>query len=133
MLYLSESLNESTEGAENPASDSPEPSDQNQAAVMSDTDVLHKEPEVSEAVVEPPAAPCGNADPAAAETSAQQPAKPKKDKLAILKKLGLDPPPVAKLCPDKGAFVDLEPPQPNPGKNGLFQDFSRVRNNRDQQ
>lgn len=44
------------------------------------------------------------------------PTKPRRDKLARLKELGLDPPPVAKLCPDDGAFVQLEPPQTNPGE-----------------
>ena len=43
-------------------------------------------------------------------------AKPKKDRLARLRELGMDPPPVPKLCADDGQFVDLEPPAPNPGK-----------------
>lgn len=117
MLYLSESLQDSltTDGVARPGSDSGEetslaPLEQSQAAGASDSDTLQKEP-VPGALVEPLAA-----DPAAAEPSSQQPTKPKKDKLAILKKLGLDPPPVAKLCPDDGAFVQLEPPQLNPGK-----------------
>lgn len=42
--------------------------------------------------------------------------KPKKDKLARLRELGLEPPPIAKLCADDGAFVQLEPQQANPGK-----------------
>lgn len=42
--------------------------------------------------------------------------KPKKDKLARLRELGLVPPPVAKLCADDGAFVQLEPQQANPGE-----------------
>lgn len=42
--------------------------------------------------------------------------KPRKDKLARLRELGLDPPPVAKLCADDGAFVQLELPQENPGE-----------------
>ena len=42
--------------------------------------------------------------------------KPKKDRLARLRELGMDPPPVPKLCADNGLFVDLEPPAPNPGK-----------------
>ncbi|CAL1583720.1 unnamed protein product [Knipowitschia caucasica] len=41
--------------------------------------------------------------------------KPRKDKRSRLRELGLDPPPVAKLCPDEGAFVHLDPPQPNIG------------------
>lgn len=43
-------------------------------------------------------------------------ARPKKDRLARLRELGLDPPPAPKLCPDDGTFIHLEPPQPNPGK-----------------
>lgn len=114
MLYLSESLQESvtTDGELRPACDSGEETspaslDQSQTAVMLDSEGLQKEP-VSGALVEP-----FSADPAAAEPSAQQ---PKMDKLARLKKLGVDPPPVAKLCPDDGAFVQLEPPQLNLGE-----------------
>ncbi|KAF0024412.1 hypothetical protein F2P81_023214 [Scophthalmus maximus] len=54
-----------------------------------------------------------------------QPTKPKKDKLARLKQLGLDPPPIAKLCPDDGAFVQLEPPQLNPGVVALKERYLR--------
>lgn len=117
MLYLSESLQDSltTDGVARPGSDSGEetslaPLEQSQTAGASDSDTLQKDP-VPGALVEPVAA-----DPAAAEPLSQQPTKPKKDKLAILKKLGLDPPPVARLCPNDGAFVQLEPPQLNPGK-----------------
>ncbi|XP_037651508.1 claspin isoform X2 [Sebastes umbrosus] len=123
MLYLSESLHESvtTDGAVRPASDSGEETcpallEQSKAAVMSEA--LQKEP-VSGALVEPLDAKCGSVDPAAAEPSAQQPTKPKKDKFSRLKMLGLDPPPVAKLCPDDGAFVQLEPPQLNRGVEAL--------------
>ncbi|KAM9340174.1 claspin [Symphorus nematophorus] len=122
MLYLSESLQESvtTDEAVRPASESgeetsPAPVEQSETAVKSDSE---KEP-VSPAVVETSAAKCGSTNPAVAETTAQQPTKPKKDKLALLKKLGLDPPPVVKLCPDDGAFVELEPPKLNPGVEAL--------------
>lgn len=47
--------------------------------------------------------------------SAAEPVKPKRDKLTRLKELGLEPPPVAKLRPDDGAFVQLEPSHCNPG------------------
>lgn len=47
---------------------------------------------------------------------AQQPLELRKDKLALLRKLGLDPPPVVKLRSDEGAFVQLEPAQLNPGR-----------------
>lgn len=121
LLYLSESLQEelTTDGVERPACDSGEetsvaPSGQSQTAGTSDPDTRQKEP-VPGSVVEPL-----DTDPAAAEPSAKQPTKPKKDKLAILKKLGLDPPPVAKLCPDDGAFVQLDPPQLNRGERISF-------------
>ncbi|XP_038581377.1 claspin [Micropterus salmoides] len=128
MLYLSESLQESltTDGVVRPASDcgeetSPAPLEQSQTAVTSD---LLKEP-ASGSLVEPLGAQCGRADPAAAKPSAQQPTKSKKDKLARLKELGLDPPPVAKLCPDDGAFVQLEPPQLNRGVEALKERYLR--------
>lgn len=109
MLYLSESLQES-EGtdAQRRASDSGEacPAEQSQNAVMSDAPQRE-----SGAVVEPLNARC--ADSAVKEPSVQ---KPKKDKFALLKKFGLNPPPVAKLCADEGAFVQLEPPQLNSGE-----------------
>ncbi|XP_013859885.1 claspin, partial [Austrofundulus limnaeus] len=54
-----------------------------------------------------------------------EPSKPKRDKLTRLKELGLDPPPVAKLCPDDGAFVQLEAPQTNPGVEALKQRYLR--------
>lgn len=117
LLYLSESLQEelTTVGAERPACDSGEeisvaPLEQSQTTGTSNPDTRQKE-SVPGSVVEPL-----NADPGAAEPSAKQLAKPKKDKLAILRKLGLDPPPVAKLCPDGGAFIQLDPPQLNPGE-----------------
>ncbi|TMS17992.1 Claspin [Larimichthys crocea] len=127
MFYLSESLQESvtTDRGVSPLDSSeqtsPPPIEQSQTGVMSDCDAMQKQP-VS--VVEPLAAQCGSANAAAAEPSAQQP-KPKRDKLAILKKLGLDPPPVAKLCPDDGAFVQLEPPQLNRGLEALKERYLR--------
>ncbi|KAM9494718.1 claspin [Clarias gariepinus] len=51
--------------------------------------------------------------------------KPKKDKLARLRELGLEPPPVAKLCADEGAFIQLEPKQANPGLEALKERFLR--------
>ncbi|XP_062846526.1 claspin [Trichomycterus rosablanca] len=53
----------------------------------------------------------------------QMVSKPKKDKLARLRELGLVPPPVAKLCADDGAFVLLEPPQANPALEALKERF----------
>lgn len=120
MLYLSESLQESLPtdavvrydpGEEISAASL----EQSKTVVTSDSDTLQKEAK-SEVVHEPLATQCGSTDPAAAEPSPQQHTKPKKDKFAMLKKLGLDPPPVVKLCPDDGAFVQLEPPELNPGE-----------------
>ncbi|CAM4630456.1 unnamed protein product [Leuciscus chuanchicus] len=51
--------------------------------------------------------------------------KPRRDKLARLRELGLDPPPVAKLCADEGAFVQLEPPQENPALKALQERFMK--------
>ncbi|XP_017310239.1 claspin isoform X1 [Ictalurus punctatus] len=51
--------------------------------------------------------------------------KPKKDKLTRLRELGLEPPPVAKLCADDGAFVQLEPQLVNPGLEALKERFLR--------
>ncbi|XP_072531008.1 claspin isoform X2 [Salminus brasiliensis] len=51
--------------------------------------------------------------------------KAKKDKLARLRELGLEPPPVAKLCADDGAFVQLEPAQANPALEALKERFLR--------
>lgn len=118
MLYLSESLQESlpTDAVVRPDSGeetSPASLEQIKTAVTSDSDALQKEAK-SEEVNEPLATQCGSTDPA--EPSPQQHTKPKKDKFAMLKKLGLDPPPVVKLCPDDGAFVRLEPPELNPGE-----------------
>ncbi|KAL1256162.1 hypothetical protein QQF64_014223 [Cirrhinus molitorella] len=57
--------------------------------------------------------------------TAPQMLKPRKDKLARLRELGLDPPPVAKLCADDGAFVQLEPPQENPALKALQERFMK--------
>ncbi|XP_041868297.1 claspin [Melanotaenia boesemani] len=59
------------------------------------------------------------------EPSEQQPSRLKNNKLARLKELGLNPPPVAKLCLDDGAFVQLEPPQLNPGVEALKERYLR--------
>lgn len=102
LCYLSKSLQESLTNDEvaRPDSDSGcEANKQTDAAGKSDFDI--REP-VGGAETEP--------------VSAQQSLEPKKDKLAMLRKLGLDPPPVVKLRPDDGAFVQLEPPQLNPGR-----------------
>lgn len=119
MLYLSESLQESVtaDGPLRPASesDTSTPQKQSQTAVMSDSEELQKEP-ILGALVESVANQCGSTNPAAAEAAVQQLTKPRKDKLARLKELGLDPPPVAKLCPESVAFVELEPQQLNPGE-----------------
>lgn len=102
MLFLSESLQESF------AEDAPE-----RSTTESKEEQTHSAPESADKqpVAQPPEAPL-SAEPAVM----QQPAKVKKDKLAMLKKLGLNPPPVAKLCADDGAFVHLEPPQIKPGE-----------------
>ncbi|XP_052389192.1 claspin isoform X2 [Carassius gibelio] len=57
--------------------------------------------------------------------AAAQMLRPRKDKLARLRELGLDPPPVAKLCADDGAFVQLQPPQENPALKALQERFMK--------
>ncbi|XP_008301405.1 claspin [Stegastes partitus] len=126
MLYLSESLQESatTDAVGKPASDSGEETSAvpaEQKAVESDSEALKTEP-LPEGLVEP-AAP--QSLKAGSEPSVQQHSKLKKDKLARLKELGLDPPPVAKLCPDDGAFVQLELQQHNPGLEALKKRYLR--------
>ncbi|XP_068603403.1 claspin [Brachionichthys hirsutus] len=122
MLYLSESLQDAlaTDGAAIPASDSqgetfPAASERIGAAATSDA----RRPERAPGNVEDPViAPCGSAGPT-------RPTKSKRGKLALLKQLGLDPPPVAKLHPDDGAFVHLESPQLNPGVEALKRRYLR--------
>lgn len=102
LLYLSESLQEALTSDEvaRPDSDSGcEASKQSHAAGKCDFDVQKP---VGGAELEP--------------VPAQQPLEPKKVKLAMLRKLGLDPPLVVKLHADDGAFVKLDPPQHNPGR-----------------
>uniref|UniRef100_A0A8C3AZK0 Claspin n=1 Tax=Cyclopterus lumpus TaxID=8103 RepID=A0A8C3AZK0_CYCLU len=100
---------------------SPAPSERK---LLSDSEVPQKGP-VSVSSAEPSATRCGITAPATAQPSAQQSTKLKVDKLARLKRLGLDPPPVAKLCPDDGSFVELEPPPLNPGVEALKKRYLR--------
>ncbi|XP_035039503.2 claspin [Hippoglossus stenolepis] len=124
MLYLSESLQESADGVEKSVSDSGEetagvPTDQSQTAVMPDSETLQVQPVTGVVPV------AGSSNSAAQEPLMQQHTKPKKDKFARLKELGLDPPPIAKLCPDDGAFIELEAPQLNPGVVALKERYLR--------
>ena len=125
VLYLSESLQESADGVEKTVSDSGEepaavPTDQSQAAVVPDSETRQVE-SVTGVVPE-----AGSSNSAAQEPLIHT--KPKKDKFARLKELGLDPPPIAKLCPDDGAFIELEAPQLNPGESWFFLYVERCRN-----
>ncbi|XP_078146529.1 claspin [Centroberyx gerrardi] len=129
MLYLSESLQESmtTDGVEVKAASgseeeiSPALLGQNETAVLPDSQAQQVEAGTG-ALVQPPAPQSGSADPSGVGPAAQGPTKPKKDKLARLRELGLDPPPVAKLCADDGAFVHLEL---NPGVEALKERYLR--------
>ncbi|XP_029023774.1 claspin isoform X2 [Betta splendens] len=128
MLYLSESLQESlpADAAVRPVSQCEDISSlpkECQTAVVSDPQTTQKEP-VSGALVDPVAVQCESTEAAALKVPEQKPAKPKKDRLARLKELGLDPPPVAKLCQD-AAFVELEPTQLNPGVEALKMRYLR--------
>ncbi|KAM9383947.1 claspin isoform 2-T2 [Pholidichthys leucotaenia] len=97
---------------------------QSQVVTKSDTEALHTEP-LCGVLVDPTTLKTASVEVGAAEPPAQPPTKPKKDKLARLKLLGLDPPPVAKLCADDGAFVQLELPQQNPGVEALKERYLR--------
>lgn len=111
LLYLSEGIQGSLASNEavRPEMDSGcEANKQTNAAGKSAVQE-EEEAAVGVAEVEPVGAVAATAEP-------QQPFQPRKEKLAMLKKLGLDPPPVVKLRPDDGAFVKLEPPPLNPGK-----------------
>ncbi|CAL8365691.1 unnamed protein product [Arctogadus glacialis] len=142
MLFLSESLQES------PTTDSQDPE-----ALPSELDRAEggrgaqtgphqtpaspgPQPQRAEALPgakEPAIAPRSDAcvgvgDGAGVLSASQAPAlklKPKKDRLARLRELGMDPPPVPKLCADNGLFVDLEPPAPNPGVEALKERYLR--------
>ncbi|XP_047460120.1 claspin [Mugil cephalus] len=131
MLYLSESLTESgtMDVVMKPASDpvdeaSAAPLEQRQTAAAAASEALKTEP-VCGALDEPVAPQSQSSDSPTADAPVQNATKPKKDKLTRLKELGLDPPPVAKLCPDDGAFVHLEPPRQNPGLEALRERYLR--------
>lgn len=102
MLFLSESLQESL------TEDAPERS--------ADESGVEQTPSAPDSVEKQPVAQPLKGPSAADPLVIQQPERPKKDKLAMLKKLVLNPPPVAKLCADEGAFVQLEPPSMKPGE-----------------
>lgn len=114
MLYLSESLQVTC-----PSHSEEEiftvPQEKSHTAALPDLKDQQEEAETG-ALVKPLAAQSMSAEPAGVEPLAQGPTKPKKDKFARLRELGLDPPPVAKLSADDGAFVQLELPQLNPGE-----------------
>ncbi|XP_053302742.1 claspin [Pleuronectes platessa] len=124
MLFLSESLQESADGVEKSVSDSgeetaAEPTDQIPTAVIPNSETLQAHPVTGVVPV------AGSSNSAAEETLMQQHTKPKRDKFARLKELGLDPPPIARLCQDEGAFVELEAPQLNPGVVALKERYLR--------
>ncbi|XP_078478767.1 claspin [Lampetra planeri] len=122
MLYLSESLQESisTDDGGKPSSGSGE--EQQQTVAVSDFEPQTEDAQPG-AFFEPAAAQCGSTDTPSEELAVQQPTK-LKDKLARLKQLGLNPPPVAKLCADDGAFVQLEP-EHNIGVKALKERYLR--------
>ncbi|KAM3858140.1 claspin [Diretmus argenteus] len=131
MLYLSESLQESTttDGVEVKSASGSEEDifnsllGQSQTAALPDCQPQQAEAGTGhDAAVQPLDPQSGSIDLAGVESVAQGPTKPKRDKFARLRALGLIPPPVAKLCADDGAFVHLEP---NPGVLALKERFIR--------
>ncbi|XP_077405410.1 claspin isoform X3 [Vanacampus margaritifer] len=119
MLYLSESLQESITADTTAKQVSEEETVVKQTEALANVQQGEARPT---AVVEPQAV--SLTDLVVAEPSVEQ-AKPKKDKLARLKELGLDPPPVAKLCANAGNFVLLEPASHNPGVEALKKRYLR--------
>ncbi|XP_061839144.1 claspin [Nerophis lumbriciformis] len=124
MLYLSESLQESitTDSAGKPTFGEEAPA----VVVSEQTDMLSnaRQEEVRPASLVMPQAD-SNTDLVSAEPLEMPSTKPKKDKLTRLKELGLDPPPVAKLCANAGDFVQLEPAPLNPGVAALKERYLR--------
>ncbi|CAB1351210.1 unnamed protein product [Coregonus sp. 'balchen'] len=108
------------DGAEIPPPESmeAEPLEQNQAEA-SDSQAQEMEVKAGDGYVAQPLP-----APASVEPVAPPVTKPKKDRLARLRELGVEPPPVSKLCADDGSF-DLEPPQVNPGVEALKERYLR--------
>ncbi|XP_041738913.1 claspin isoform X2 [Coregonus clupeaformis] len=108
------------DGAEIPPPESmeAEPLEQNQAEA-SDSQAQEMEVKAGDGYVAQPLP-----APASVEPVAQPVTKPKKDRLARLRELGVEPPPVSKLCADDGSF-DLEPLQVNPGVEALKERYLR--------
>ncbi|XP_054619926.1 claspin isoform X2 [Dunckerocampus dactyliophorus] len=123
MLYLSESLQESitTDSAVKSIS-----GEEASAVITEQTETLcnAQQAEAGPVTLVVPQATCCT-DPVSTEPMGLLSTKPKKDKLARLKKLGLDPPPVAKLCANAGDFVQLEPAPLNPGVEALKERYLR--------
>uniref|UniRef100_A0A4W5KJF8 Claspin n=1 Tax=Hucho hucho TaxID=62062 RepID=A0A4W5KJF8_9TELE len=108
------------DGAEIPPPESMEagPPEQNQAEA-SDSQAQEMEAKAGDWDVAQPLPAPASVDPVAPPVP-----KLKKDRLARLRELGVEPLPVAKLCADDGSF-DLEPPQVNPGVEALKERFLR--------
>lgn len=113
MLYLSESLQESLSASMKPGSE--------EGGLWKQTEApsnIQQADAGPTAAVEPQST--FFTDPGTAEPFARLASKPKMDKLARLKELGLDPPPVAKLCANAGDFILLDPASHNPGRSRFF-------------
>ncbi|XP_056154778.1 claspin [Lampris incognitus] len=134
MLYLSESLQESmttdsaevsnTSGTTGAISSALPKASQAEALPDSPNQQITARTE-SDTLVQALAPQSMRMDPAGLEPVAQGPSKPKKDRLARLRELGLDPPPVPKLKADEGAFIHLEPSHHNPGVEALKERYLR--------
>lgn len=125
MLYLSESLTESMptdDGEVKPPQETggeittglPEPC---QTGASPDSQAQETEARPGDVVLDQPLAPASvGVDVAGIQPVPRVPPKPKRDRLARLRELGLDPPLVPKLSAGDGAFIHLEPPPLNPGE-----------------
>ncbi|XP_019738842.1 claspin isoform X1 [Hippocampus comes] len=120
MLYLSESLQESLS-----ADASMKPTFE-EGGLLKQTEApsnIQRAEAGPTAAVEPQST--SFADPVTVEPFAPLASKPKMDKLARLKELGLNPPPVAKLCANAGDFILLDPASHNPGVEALKKRYLR--------
>ncbi|XP_051927578.1 claspin isoform X2 [Hippocampus zosterae] len=116
MLYLSESLQESL------SADASMKTASEEGGLLKQTEALSN---IQRAEDGPPAAVEPQSTTLTAEPLTTLAGKPKMDKLARLKELGLDPPPVAKLCANAGDFILLDPASHNPGVEALKKRYLR--------
>ncbi|KAL0962454.1 hypothetical protein UPYG_G00340190 [Umbra pygmaea] len=110
-------LSDIMQGAKMQVAAESSPPDSLEQAEVPESRAVEKEGVDGDVALPPPATAC-------TEPIAPPVHKPKKDRLARLRELGVEPPPVNRLRADDGSF-DLEPPQLNPGVEALKERFLR--------